>query len=102
MPPITQVSMTPGSRINNPSSFYLPATHLLRTMSSNKPSEKRHGAAAPTPVVIPSVASDTAAKLLSSWMGPLIAQDKTGLNDNQFVSFWLTSRELQTSGVLFL
>ncbi len=65
--------------------FSLPATHIFWTMSGKTPPERGCGAKAPA-VAIPSVA--TAPSLLSSRMGPLIAQYKTWSDDSQF-SFFL-------------
>ncbi len=64
--------------------FSLPATHLFWTKSGKSPSEKGCGASAPA-VAIPPVAS--AASLLSSRMGPQIAQYWIRLDDSKFTSF---------------
>ncbi len=78
---------TPGfhnSFAEDPALFSLPATHLFWTKSGKSPSKKGHGASAPA-VAVPPVAS--AASLLSSQMGPLIAQYWTRLDDSKFTSF---------------
>ncbi len=72
------------SYAKDPDLFSLPATHLFWTKSSKSPSEKGGGASAPT-VAVPSVAS--AASLLSSQMGPLVAQHQTRLDDSKLTSF---------------
>jgi hypothetical protein len=73
-----------NSYAKNPALFSLPATHLFWTKSGESPSEKGGGASA-SAMAIPSVAS--AASLLSSQMGPLIAQYQTRLDDSKFTSF---------------
>jgi hypothetical protein len=72
------------SYVKDPASFSLPATHLFWIKSSKNPSEKGRGDSAST-VAIPPVAS--AASLLRSQMGPLIAQYQTRSNDSKFSSF---------------
>ncbi len=93
MPPIPQDSMTPSSRII----LHLPFLPLIFSQSSKTPSEKGCRASA-SAVAIPTVA--TATSLLSSWIGPLIAQFKTGSNDSQYLFFLADLREFSTSGVL--
>ncbi len=73
-----------GSYVKDPALFFLPATHLFWTKSGKSPSEKGCGASAPAVAISP-VAS--AASLLSSWMGPLIAQYQTRSDDSEFSSF---------------
>jgi hypothetical protein len=79
------------SYAKDPASFSLPATHLFWTKPGKTPSEKGRGASAPA-VAIPPVAS--AASLLSSRMGQLIAQYRTRLDDSKLPLSWLTSKEL--------
>ncbi len=80
------------SYVEDPALLSLPATHLFWTKSGKSPSDKGHGASAPD-VAIPPVAS--AASLLSSRMGPLIAQYiRQGPMIESFLLSWLTSREL--------
>jgi hypothetical protein len=73
-----------NSYVEDHASFSLPATHLFWTKSGKSPSEKGLGASAPA-MAITSVAS--AASLLSSQMGPLIAQYQTRFNASKLSSF---------------
>jgi hypothetical protein len=72
------------SYAKDPALLSLPATHLFCTKSGKSPSEKGGRASAPAMAIL-SVAS--AASLLSSQMGPLIAQYRTRLDDSEFTSF---------------
>jgi hypothetical protein len=72
------------SYVEDPSSFSLPATHVFWTKSGKTPFNKERKsstvAVASQPVAITS-------NLLSSRVGPLITQYKTGSDDSQFSSF---------------
>jgi hypothetical protein len=87
-----------NSYAKDPALFSLPATHLFWTESSKSPSEKGREASAPA-MAVPPFAS--AASLLSSQMGPLIAQYRTSLDDSKFTSFLADVQRALNSGVLY-
>jgi hypothetical protein len=71
-----------------PKSFSLPAPHLFWSTSGKNPPEGGSGGSmTPTAAPTSTVASITSDRLLSSRVGPLIAQYKNNTEDGQFASF---------------
>ncbi len=66
------------SYVEDPSSFSLPATHNFWTKSGKTPFNKERRSSQPVAIT---------SNLLSSRVGPLITQYKTGSDDSQFSSF---------------
>ena len=74
--------------VADPKTFSLPATHLFWSKSGKNPPEGGSGGSmTPTAAPTSTVASITSNRLLSSRVGPLIAQYKTNTKDGQFASF---------------
>lgn len=72
----------------DPQAFSLPATHVFWTKSGKSPPVGGGPAAPPAPAPAPATGSvASATSLLSTRVGPLIAQYKTASEDGQFASF---------------
>ena len=74
--------------VADPKSFSLPTTHFFWSKSGKTPLEEGNsGSLVPTLAATTTMASVTSVSLLSSRVGPLIAQYKTNTEDRQFASF---------------